>query len=57
VSGMPEGNLKARDSQGSTGVLWTPGYMALPKSGKTLTRMPATPRSNGSTLVKEVNPL
>jgi hypothetical protein len=54
---MPEGSLKARESQGSTTGLWKPEYMALPKFRETLNRVPIRPRSKGNTLIKEVNPL
>jgi hypothetical protein len=54
---MPEGSLKARESQGSTRGLWKAGYVTLPKFSEALTRMPIRPRSKGNTLIKEVNPL
>jgi hypothetical protein len=54
---MPEGSLKVRESQGSIGGLWKPGYVALPKFRETLTRVHIGPRSEGNTLIKEVNPL
>jgi hypothetical protein len=57
VSGMPEGSLKHRESQGSAWVLWKLGYVALPKSRETLNRLFIWPRSMGKTLIKEVNPL
>jgi hypothetical protein len=49
--------LKTRKSQSSTGGLWQPGYVALPESREVLTRVPKRPRSEGSTLVYELNPL
>jgi hypothetical protein len=54
---MPEGSLKARESQGSTRDLWKPRYESLPKFREALTRLPVRPRSKGNTLIKEVNPL
>jgi hypothetical protein len=56
-SGIPEGSLKPREIQGSTGGLRKPGYMALPKFREALTRVPIRPRSKGNTLIKDVNPL
>jgi hypothetical protein len=56
VSGMPEQSLQVRESQGSTGGLWKPGYVALPKFREALTRVHIRPRSKGNTLIKEVNP-
>jgi hypothetical protein len=49
---MPEGSLKARDSQGSNKGLWMPGYVALPKSKKALPRKPIRPRSKGNAIIK-----
>jgi hypothetical protein len=49
--------LKTRKSESSTGDLWQPGYMALPKSREALTRMPERSRSEGSILVKETRAL
>jgi hypothetical protein len=57
VSGTPERSLKVRESQGSTGGIWKPGYEALPKYREALIRVHIRPRSKGSTLIKEVNPL
>jgi hypothetical protein len=54
---MPEGSLKSMESQGRTGGLWKPGYMALPKFREAPIRVPIRPRSKGNTVIKEVNPL
>jgi hypothetical protein len=52
---VPGGSLKkARESQSNTGSSLQPGYTVLPKSRKGLTRVPKKPRSEGSTLLKEV---
>jgi hypothetical protein len=54
---VPGGSLKTRESRSSTRGSWQPGYMALPKSREALTGVPKWARSEGSTLIKEVNPL
>jgi hypothetical protein len=54
---MPEGSLKAREIRGNTGVLWKPGYMALPKYWEALTRVLIKPRPKDSTIIEEVYPL
>jgi hypothetical protein len=56
VSGSARRKLKIRKSQSSTGGSWQLRYMALPKSREALTRVSKRPRSEGSTLVTEVNP-
>jgi hypothetical protein len=56
VSGIPEGILKARESQGNTGDLREPWYVVLTKLREALTRVPIRPRSKGNTVIKEVNP-
>lgn len=44
------------DSQGSTGGLWKPGYVALPKSREAPTKLSIKARCKGNILIKEVNP-
>jgi hypothetical protein len=36
---MPEGSLNVRESQGSIGGEWKPGYVSLPKFREALTRV------------------
>jgi hypothetical protein len=48
---VPGGCLKTRESQSSTGI------HGIPKAREALTRVPKRTRSEGSTLIKEVNPL
>jgi hypothetical protein len=57
LSGSARKKLKTRKSQSSTGGSWQLAYVALPKSREALTRVPKMPRSEGTTLVKEVKPL
>jgi hypothetical protein len=57
VSRSSRRKLKIRKSQNSTRGSQHPGYVALPKSREALTWVPKRPRSEGSALIKEVNPL
>jgi hypothetical protein len=57
VSGSARRKLKKPESQSSTDVSWQLEYAALPKSREALTRVPERTRSEGSTLIKEINPL
>jgi hypothetical protein len=56
VSGNVRRKLKTKKSQSSTESLWKLGYIALPKSREAMTRVSERPRSEGNTLIKEVNP-